>query len=821
MKQYNVTGMSCAACSARVEKAVSGLDGVEQCSVNLLMGSMSVEGNVPEDVVINAVEKAGYGASIKENSTLSNNPKPEKNDQSDETKNLLYRFISSLILMLILMYLSMGYNMWNFPLPNFLDSNPTAIGIIQMLLSALVMVINQRFFINGFKGVIHRSPNMDTLVSLGSISAFLYSTYIVLVMSGAGDASAVHHYLHQLYFESAGMVLTLVTLGKMLESRAKGKTTDALKSLTALAPKKATVIRKDKEIIIPANQVVVDDTFLVRPGEYIPADGVIIEGKTALDESALTGESIPADKGEGDTVSAATLNTWGVIKCRATRVGEDTLFSEIIRIINQVSVTKAPIAKIADKVSGYFVPVVIIIALITLAVWLIVGETFGFSLARAVSVLVISCPCALGLATPVSIMVGSGVGAKNGILFKNATALEQMGKTKIVALDKTGTVTVGKPTVTDVFTNEGVEKSELLTLCASLEKNSEHPLAKAVVEYAEKYIQKIPSVNDFENLPGYGVKALLGGKKVFGGNRKMAEEICSLSDDILSLAKDYSNQGKTPLFFGEDNRILGVLALADTIKPDSKVAIEQMKKMGIKVVMLTGDNKNTAEFMAKQGGIDKVYADITPKNKADVITKLKAEGRTLMVGDGINDAPALTIADIGVAMSNGTDIAMDSAEVVIMNNRLTDVVNALKISKSVMNNIYQNLFWAFGYNVIGIPLAAGAFISLLGWELNPMFGAAAMSISSFLVVSNALRLNLVKLHKKEQKQMKKTIKIEGMMCPHCEARVKKLLEGIEGVASADVNHTTDTAVVTLTKDVDSGVFVTKIEEDGYKVISID
>lgn len=831
MKQYNVSGMSCAACSARVEKAVSSVDGVDSCSVNLLTGTMLVTGSAKNEEIIQAVEKAGYGASALQKKRAPKNTAGQNTKNESEIKPLLARFIWSLVLMIALMYLSMGYNMWHFPLPDFLESNPVGIALVQMILSALIMVINQKFFINGFKGAIHRSPNMDTLVSLGSMSAFIYSAVLLFIMTSK-DAAAAHPYLHQLYFESAAMVLTLVTLGKTLETRAKGKTTNALKRLANITPKTATVIRNEKEVTISADEVVPNDIFIAKPGEHIPADGVIIEGKTALDESALTGESIPVDKGEGDTVSAATLNTWGVIKCRATRVGEDTLFSEILRIINQVSATKAPIAKIADKVSAVFVPIVIIISIITLAVWLFVGNSFGYALARAVSVLVISCPCALGLATPVAIMVGSGVGAQNGILFKTATALEQSGKAKIIALDKTGTVTVGKPQVTDVITAQNVEVEQLLTVALSLEKNSEHPLAKAVTDYGLQKNIEIKKIDSFENLPGNGVRAEIQGERIFGGNRKMALEMADIPENMLFKADDLSKEGKTPLFFGKNGEILGLIAVADAIKEDSEISVKQLQSMGLRVVMITGDNENTAKSMAKQAGITEVYAEVTPVDKAGCIEKLKTEGTVLMVGDGINDSPALTVADIGIAMSNGTDVAMDSAEVVIMNNRLTDVVNTLKISRAVMRNIGQNLFWAFGYNIIGIPLAAGVFIPLFGWELAPMFGAAAMSISSFLVVTNALRLNFLKFNKtkngnnskqsvKEKKSMKKTLKINGMMCGHCEARVKKLLEGIDGVIGADVSHENDTAVVFLNKAVDDATFKKLIEDDGYQLVSVE
>ena len=833
MQQYNVTGMSCAACSTRVEKAVSKLDGVSSCSVNLLTNSMSVDGTANQTDIIKAVENAGYGASLKgskkDNST-------EQNTLIDkETPKLLKRLIASVIFLIALMYVSMGHTMWGFPLPNFLENNHIAIGILQMLLSAIIMVINQKFFISGFKGLLHKAPNMDTLVSMGSMASFIYSVCMLFVMTDAqlkGDTQGVMHCMHQFYFESAGMILTLITVGKMLEARSKGKTTDALKSLMKLAPKTATVLVNGEEKVIPATDVKINDIFVVKPGESIAVDAVVIDGVSAVNESALTGESIPVDKAVDDTVSAGTINTTGYLKCKATRVGQDTTLSQIIKMVSDASASKAPIAKIADKVSGVFVPAVIIIALVTFVIWMITGATVGFSLARAISVLVISCPCALGLATPVAIMVGSGKGAKNGILFKTAESLEEAGKVQIVALDKTGTITKGEPVVTDIIPADNITEKELLTYAYSLEKQSEHPLAKAIVKKAKDVNIILKEAVNFKALTGNGVMATIENNTIYGGSYSFIKEKVNLDNTIDTLYQSLAKKGKTPLFFSKENNLLGVIAVADTIKEDSEKAVKQLQNMGIKVVMLTGDNKETANAIGKESGVDDVIAGVLPDGKEAVIRNLKQQGKVMMVGDGINDAPALTSADIGVAIGAGADVAVDSADIVLMKSSLIDVPATIRLSRATLKIIHENLFWAFIYNVIGIPLAAGAFIALLGWQLNPMFGAAAMSLSSFCVVTNALRLNFVKVHdfrkdkkikiknKKELKQMTKTMNITGMMCPHCSGRVKTVLEQLEQVAEAEVSHETGTAVVTLNADIANDVLKSTVEAQGYKVTDI-
>lgn len=825
MEQYNVTGMTCAACSARVEKAVSSLEGVESCSVNLLMNSMTVEGSVTAEAVISAVEKAGYGASLKNGANI----KKEETDalKDTETPVLFRRLVSSLGFLIVLMYFSMG-EMLSLPLPPFFDGNPIAISLVQMLLSLAVMIINKKFFINGLKGIIHRSPNMDTLVSLGSTAAFVYSTAMTFAMTGADHPE---HYLHELYFESAAMILALITVGKMLEARSKGKTTNALKSLMDLSPKTATVLKNGKETVIPIEELKKGDVFIVKSGETIPTDAVVIEGSASVNESSLTGESLPVEKEVGSSVYSATLNTSGYIKCEATRVGEDTTLSEIIKMVSDAAATKAPISKVADKVSGVFVPIVIAISIVTFIVWMLLDKPLGFSLARAISVLVISCPCALGLATPVAIMVGSGVGAKNGILFKTAASLEAAGKTEIVVLDKTGTITTGEPTVTDVIASGEANETELLEKAFSLEEKSEHPLAKAIVKYAkEKNITSKPTT-DFKTHAGGGVSAMLNGKELIGGSRNFINNIIKLEDDVIKTWEKLAEDGKTPLLFCENGTLLGMIAVSDELKSDSVEAIRQMKKMGLRVVMLTGDNERTAKAIAKRAEIDEVVAGVLPSGKEAVLKKLNGEGKTAMVGDGINDAPALTRANIGVAIGAGTDVAIDAADVVLMKNTLIDVPAALRLSKATLRNIHENLFWAFIYNTIGIPLAAGAFIELLGWEMNPMLGALAMSLSSFCVVTNALRLNLFKIyndkhdkpkkHKtKGTKNMEKTMVIEGMMCMHCSGRVKKTLEALEGVASADVSHEKGTAVVTLEKDIANDTLKTAVEDQGYKVVSV-
>lgn len=861
MEQYIVTGMSCAACSARVEKAVSRVDGVTGCSVNLLTNTMGVEGTASEAEIIAAVEAAGYGArrksgkrSVEEigtdgtsaSETEQNNsrkkrltgPAASMDELADITSLLLKkRLLWSLVFLAALMYVSMGHMMWNWPLPEFFSDNPVAVGLLQMLLTAIVMVINQRFFQNGFRGLLHRAPNMDTLVALGAGTAFVYSTAALFAMTkvqAQGNSVAVMHYMHELYFESAAMILTLITVGKLLEARAKGRTTDALRGLLALTPQNATVVREGREIQIPIEYVRKGDIFAVRPGESIPVDGVVLEGKSAVNEAALTGESIPVDKTAGDDVSAATINQSGYLRCEATRVGEDTTLAQIIRLVSDASATKAPIAKIADRVSGIFVPVVIGIALVTFFVWLMVGQSISFALARGISVLVISCPCALGLATPVAIMVGSGVGAKNGILMKSAASLEETGKVGTVVLDKTGTITKGEPEVTDVLVaGDGIQRRELLKMAVSLEQYSEHPLARAVRNYAGKEGIEPEKVSEFQALPGNGLRARLGNKQLYGGNagfitEQLGEE--GIGRELLCQAETLAAQGKTPLFFAVDHRPLGIISVADTMKEDSPQAIAELKGMGIQVVMLTGDNERTAKAIGQKAGVDRVIAGVLPDGKEKVIRQLQTEGRVAMVGDGINDAPALVRADIGIAIGAGSDIAIDSADVVLVRSRLTDVPAAIRLSRGTLRNIKENLFWAFIYNVIGIPLAAGAFISLFGWKLQPMYGAAAMSLSSFFVVTNALRLNLLNLHspgkdkktktKTEGKNMTRTMRIEGMMCGHCEVRVKKCLEALPEVREAVVSHTDGTAVVSLDAAVSDDMLRKTVEDQDYQVIEI-
>ena len=832
--------MSCAACSARVEKAVGQVPGVTSCSVSLLTNSMGVEGTASPEAVIKAVQDAGYGASekgaSKQSASMAEN---EKALEDHATPALKRRLIWSVGFLIVLMYFSMGHMMWGWPLPRFYNDNHVAMGLTQLLLTVIIMVINQKFFISGFKSLWHRAPNMDTLVALGATAAFVYSTYALFAMTGAqvrGDMDAVMDYMMDFYFESAAMILTLITVGKMLEARSKGKTTDALKSLMKLAPKTATVVRDGQEVAVPVEQVAKDDVFVVRPGESIPVDGVVLEGTSAVNESALTGESVPADKTPGDAVSAATVNQSGFLRCRATRVGEDTTLSQIIQMVSDAAATKAPIAKIADKVSGVFVPAVIGIALVTTIVWLLIGKPVGYALARGISVLVISCPCALGLATPVAIMVGSGLGAKNGILFKTAASLEETGRIEIVALDKTGTITSGEPKVTDILPAEGVSADELLRLANTLERKSEHPLAKAILEYAKEQNVSAEEVADFQALPGSGLTARLDGKALCGGNDTFIGTTAPVSSEMKAQAAALAEAGKTPLWFSYDGKLLGVVAVADVIKEDSPQAVRELQNMGIRVVMITGDNERTAKAIGAQAGVDQVIAGVLPDGKEREIRKLKTEGKVAMVGDGINDAPALTRADIGVAIGAGTDVAIDAADVVLMKSRLSDVPAAIRLSRATLRNIHENLFWAFFYNTIGIPLAAGVFIPL-GLTLNPMFGAAAMSLSSFCVVSNALRLNLFKLrdarhdHKhvkhskkheeKEKNEMEKTLKITGMMCGHCEARVKKALEAVEGVAEAKVSHESGTAVVTLNVPVEDAVLKKAVEDQDYKVTAID
>ena len=859
MKQYTVTGMSCAACSARVEKAVSKVDGVTSCSVSLLTNSMGVEGSATDAQIVEAVEQAGYGASPKGTATESDNDKANNSLEQlkaaqdalvdRETPKLRNRLIASLIFLVVLMYFSMGHMMWGWPLPEFFNGNHVAMGLLQLLLTVAVMVINQKFFISGFKGLIHGAPNMDTLVALGSAASFGYSVYALFAMTAAqvnGDMDTVMSYMHEFYFESAAMILALITVGKMLEAHSKGKTTDALKSLMQLAPKTATVVRDGVEQEISVDAVKKGDIFVVRPGENIPVDGEIIDGTTAVNESALTGESIPVDKQPKDAVSAATVNQSGFIKCRATRVGEDTTLSQIIQMVSDAAATKAPIAKIADRVSGVFVPAVITIAIITIIAWLIAGETVGFALARGISVLVISCPCALGLATPVAIMVGNGKGAKSGILFKTAASLEATGRTQIVALDKTGTITSGEPKVTDIVPDEtffeeiGNHAGALLAIAASVEAKSEHPLAKAIMDRAKTDEIAVAEVTDFSAVVGNGLTAILAGKMIKAGNLAFVSKFVKVSDDMRAKAVEFSKEGKTPLFFAADDRLCGIIAVADTIKEDSPEAVRQLKNMGIRVVMLTGDNEQTANAIGKQAGVDEVIAGVLPDGKEAVIRKLKKQGRVAMVGDGINDAPALTRADMGIAIGAGSDVAIDAADVVLMKSRLIDVPAAVRLSRATLTNIHENLFWAFFYNVIGIPLAAGLWYPLLGWKLNPMFGAAAMSLSSFCVVTNALRLNLCRVYdpkhdrkatpdrknktnkpnESEEKSMTKTMNIEGMMCGHCEARVKKALEALDAVSEAAVSHESGTAVVTLSSDISDEKLKETVEAEDYKVTSI-
>ena len=856
MQQFIVTGMSCAACSARVEKAVSKVEGVTSCSVSLLTNSMGVEGTAADQAIIQAVEAAGYGASVKgeaaEHSGASSMAAEEEMLKDHDTPVLKRRLLASLGFLIVLMYFSMGHMMWGWPLPAFFENNHIAMGLVQLLLTGIVMVINQKFFISGFTSLAHRAPNMDTLVALGSTAAFGYSTYALFAMTDAqvkGDMEMVMHYMHEFYFESAAMILTLITVGKMLEARSKGKTTDALKGLMKLASKTAVVERNGQEVTVPIEQVKKGDIFLVRPGENVPVDGVILEGTSALNEAALTGESIPVDKKPGDVVSAATLNQSGFIRCEATRVGEDTTLSQIIQMVSDAAATKAPIAKIADKVSGVFVPAVITIAVITMIVWLLAGESVGFALARGISVLVISCPCALGLATPVAIMVGNGMGAKNGILFKTAVSLEETGKVQIVALDKTGTITNGEPIVTDMVPAEGVTEESLLALAASLEKRSEHPLAKAILKYVGEQQLTVEDVSEFEALPGNGLTAVRNGVKLAGGNYAFIRTQTEVSEDLLKQSEVLAEQGKTPMFFAENGRLAGIIAVADNMKEDSRQAVSELRNMGIRVVMLTGDNERTARAIGAQAGVDDVIAGVLPDGKESVIRKLQQYGKVAMVGDGINDAPALTRADMGIAIGAGTDVAIDAADVVLMKSRLSDVAAAVRLSRATLRNIHENLFWAFFYNVIGIPLAAGVWIPIFGWTLNPMFGAAAMSLSSFCVVTNALRLNLFNMHdaKKDKKlknpaiikelvdnnktnhnqenkeigTMKKTMKIEGMMCGHCEATVKKALEGLDGVTSAEVSHEAGTAVVELSADVADDVLKKTVEDKDYKVTAIN
>lgn len=830
MEQFNVTGMSCAACSARVEKAVSKVDGVSSCSVSLLTNSMGVEGTAKADDIIKAVEDAGYGASLKNDREKSAKSVDSDALKDTETPKIKKRLIASIIFLAVLMYISMGHMMWNFPLPSFLAENHIAMGLVQLLLTVIIMVINQHFFISGFKGIIHRSPNMDTLVALGSGAAFIYSTYALFAMTNAqlnGDMQAVMGYMHEFYFESAAMILTLITVGKMLEAHSKGKTTDALKGLMNLAPKTAVIVQDGIETEVSIDSVQKDDIFVVRPGESIPVDGIILEGSSAVNESALTGESIPADKDVGDKVSAATINQSGFIKCKATRVGEDTTLSQIIKMVSDAAATKAPIAKIADKVSGIFVPVVIIIAIITAVIWLLIGDPFGSALQRAISVLVISCPCALGLATPVAIMVGNGVGARNGILFKTAVSLETSGNINIVALDKTGTITSGEPKVTDIVTSDGISEAELLQTAVTLECKSEHPLAKAIIGKAEEMQITRQEISNFQILAGNGLSGTLENTLVAGGNLNFISSRAEIVSEIKAKAEQLAENGKTPLFFSKGNKLLGIIAVADVIKEDSPRAIKELRDMGIKVVMLTGDNVKTADAIGKQAGVDKVIAGVLPDGKEKVIQKLKMQGKVAMVGDGINDAPALTSADVGIAIGAGTDIAIDAADIVLMKSRLSDVPAAIRLGRSTLRNIHENLFWAFIYNIIGIPLAAGLFIPIFGWGLNPMFGAAAMSLSSFCVVTNALRLNFVKIHSakrdkkikvKEKKKMTKTMKIEGMMCPHCEARVKQVLEELPEVESVVASHEKGTAELILNKEISDEILKKTIEEQGYKVL---
>ena len=847
MRQFDVGGMSCAACSSRVEKAVSKLPGVESCSVSLLTNSMGVEGTASAGEIIEAVEKAGYSAA--ERGTAGDTGRSEAGaaaaapDTSmlddKETPLMKRRLIASVIVLAVLMYFSMGEMMWGWPVPEAMENNHVAMGLLQMLLTAVIMVINQKFFVSGFRGIVHSAPNMDTLVALGAGAAFVYSTYALFAMTGAqeaGDQETVMMYMHDFYFESAGMILTLITVGKLLEARSKGRTTDALRSLMELTPQTAVVIRDGQEMEVPVGQVKKGDIFAVRPGEKIPVDGVVTEGTSAVNEAALTGESIPVDKMPGENVSAATVNQSGYLRCEATRVGEDTTLSQIIRMVSDAAATKAPAAKAADKVSGIFVPVVIVIALITFVVWMLAGQTVGYALARSISVLVISCPCALGLATPVAIMAGNGMGARNGILFKTAAALEETGKAAAVILDKTGTVTKGEPEVTDTIPADGITCEELMKLAYSLEAKSEHPLARAIVSAAGAMGLRAADVEDFKALPGNGLTAKLDGCTLSGGNLRFAESQFGVTEAMKTTAAELASAGKTPLFFGRNSQPAGIIAVADVIKDDSAEAVRELQGMGIDVVMLTGDNQQTAEAVGKQAGINRVIADVLPDGKEKVVRDIQKTGRVIMVGDGINDAPALTWADIGIAIGAGTDVAIDAADVVLVKSRLSDVPAAIRLSRAALRNIHQNLFWAFFYNVIGIPLAAGVWIPLLGWQLNPMFAAAAMSLSSFCVVTNALRLNLLdirnpehdrkrinktKIKNKEEKQMKKTMKIEGMMCAHCEARVKKSLEALPEVESAEVSHEKGTAVVSLKDDLTDDALKKTVEEQDYTVTSIE
>ncbi len=837
MEQYNVTGMSCAACSARVEKAVSKVPGVTACSVSLLTNSMGVEGTADPQEIIQAVENAGYGASARGAAPSARAAQGEEALADHDTPVLKKRLISSLVFLAVLMYFSMGHTMGGWPVPAFFQGNPAALGLLQLLLTGAVMVINQKFFVSGFKGLLHGAPNMDTLVALGAAAAFVYSTYALFAMTGAqaaGDAAAAMGYLHEFYFESAAMILTLITVGKLLEAHSKGKTTDALKGLMQLAPKTATLLREGKEVTVPIDQVEKEALFVVRPGETIPVDGVVVEGTSAVNESALTGESIPVDKGAGDPVSAATLNQSGFLTCRATRVGEDTTLSQIIQMVSDAAATKAPIAKVADKVSGIFVPAVISIAVVVTLIWLLLGYDVGFALARGISVLVISCPCALGLATPVAIMVGNGMGAKHGILFKNAVSLENAGRTQIVVLDKTGTITQGQPKVTDLLPAPGVTEEELLRLAYALEQKSEHPLARAILERAQEAGLPPEPVTDFQALPGNGLTATWQGAALRGGNASFIRLQAALPPEMEAQAEELAEAGKTPLFFSRDGRLMGIIAVADVMKEDSPQAIRELQAMGIQVVMLTGDNPRTAQAIGRQAGVDQVIAGVLPDGKERVIRQLKEQGKVAMVGDGINDAPALTRADLGIAIGAGTDVAIDAADVVLMKSRLSDVPAAIRLSRATLRNIHENLFWAFIYNTIGIPLAAGVFIPL-GLTLNPMFGAAAMSLSSFCVVTNALRLNLLRIHDgskdkkihpipldipKEEPTMEKTMKIEGMMCTHCEARVKKALEALAQVESAQVSHEAGTAVVTLSGEVANDVLKKAVEDQDYPVTSI-
>ena len=858
MKQYIVTGMSCAVCSSRVEKAVSKVEGVENCSVSLLTNSMGVEGTASDEAVIKAVEDAGYGASLKTSHTASDKSGTSQKSgsqgmyaaQEDMLKDrvtpvLKKRLITSVGFLIVLMYISMGHMMWGWPLPSILEGNHVAMGLIQMLLTIIIMVINQKFFISGFKGLLHKAPNMDTLVALGSGAAFVYSTYALFAMTDAQvrmDMDGVMHYMHEFYFESAAMILTLITVGKMLEAHSKGKTTDAIKSLMKLAPKTANIIRDGSELNVPVENVKKGDIFIVRPGENIPVDGIVVEGSSAVNEAALTGESIPVDKSAGDNVSAATLNQSGFLKCEASRVGEDTTLSQIIQMVSDAAATKAPIAKIADRVSGVFVPAVITIALITIAVWLIAGQSVGFALARGISVLVISCPCALGLATPVAIMVGNGMGAKNGMMFKTASSLEETGKIDIVALDKTGTITSGEPKVTDIICADGFGKNDLLENAYSIEMLSEHPLAKAVTGYVKDnkrdIFNKKYNITEFQALAGNGLSGINGEDKITGGSLKFMSNTVNVPKEMDKKAQELAEQGKTPLLFAKNDKLLGIIAVADVIKEESGQAVKELHDMGVRVVMLTGDNERTAKAIGRQAGVNEVIAGVLPDGKEAVIRKLKESGKVAMVGDGINDAPALTRADIGIAIGAGTDIAIDAADIVLMKSRLTDVSAAIRLSRATLRNIHENLFWAFFYNIIGIPLAAGVWIPLFGWTLNPMFGAAAMSLSSFCVVTNALRLNLFKVYdashdrkrvkkhdnnknSKGEKNMEKTLNIEGMMCGHCEARVKKALEALAQVDEAVVSHESGTAVVKLNVDVDNAVLKEAVEAQDYKVTGIN